>query len=316
MEQKIRIGISSCLLGEKVRYDGGHKLDHFLTDTLGKYVDWIPVCPEVESGLPVPREAMRLAGDPSSPRLVTVKTGIDHTERILHWAEKKLRELERQDLCGFVFKSRSPSSGMRDVKVDGQSGTPSRSGVGVFAGAFMSRFPLMPVEDEGRLHDPDLRENFIERIFVFKRWKEFRGRGGKVRDLIAFHTDHKLLILSHSTRHYSALGQLVARAKAYKTEGLLSEYLKILMDGLRLTATAKKNTNVLQHMAGYFSERLSTDEKRELGEIISQYHAGLIPLVVPIVLMRHYVRKFNEPYLKRQHYLNTHPLELMLRNHV
>jgi len=173
MEQKIRLGISSCLLGEKVRYDGGHKLDHFLTDTLGKYVDWIPVCPEVESGLPVPREAMRLAGDPSSPRLVTVKTGIDHTERILHWTEKKLRELEKQDLCGFVFKSRSPSSGMRGVKVYGQSGVPSRSGTGVFAGAFMSRFPLMPVEDEGRLHDPGLRENFIERIFVFKRWKEF-----------------------------------------------------------------------------------------------------------------------------------------------
>ncbi|MGD1075101.1 MAG: DUF523 domain-containing protein [Thermodesulfovibrionales bacterium] len=173
MEEKIKIGISSCLLGERVRYDGGHKLDHFLVQTLGTYVQWVPVCPEVEYGLPVPREAMHLAGDVASPRLVTRKTGTDHTEGMLRWAKKKLAELEKQDLCGFVFKSRSPSSGMKGVKVYTQSAMPSYKGVGIFANAFMEYFPLVPVEDDKRLNDPALRENFVERIFAYKRWKDF-----------------------------------------------------------------------------------------------------------------------------------------------
>jgi len=200
LSEKIRIGISSCLLGEKVRFDGGHKLDHYLKDTLGTYVAWIPVCPEVETGFPVPREAMRLVGDSSSPRLVTVWSGVDHTDRMLLWAERKLQELEKLDLCGFIFKSRSPSSGMRGVKVYGPSGVPTHTGVGIFARLFMDCFPFVPVEDDGRLHDPALRENFIERIFVFKRWTEMKQSGGMIRDLISFHTDHKLLMLAHSKK--------------------------------------------------------------------------------------------------------------------
>lgn len=312
----IRVGISSCLLGEKVRFDGGHKLDHYLKDTLGSFVEWIPVCPEVECGLPIPREAMHLVGDPESPRLLAVRTGKDHTERMLRWAEKKLEELEELDLCGFVFKSRSPSSGMRGVKVYSAEGMPRYRGVGIFARALMERFPVLPVEDEGRLSDPSLRENFIERVFVFRRWKDFTLRGGTIKDLISFHTDHKLLVLSHSPRHYRTLGALVATAKEFNPEHLRSEYLGILMEGLRMSATVKKNTNVLQHIMGYFKDQLMPDEKKELLEIISDYHRGLIPLIVPIVLLRHYVRKYDEPYLKRQRYLNPHPAELMLRNHV
>lgn len=313
--ERMRIGISACLLGEKVRFDGGHKLDHYLKETLGTFVEWVPVCPEVECGLPIPREAMHLVGDPESPRLLTVKTGKDITERMLQWAGKKLKELETLDLCGFVFKSRSPSSGMKGVKVYSPEGIPRHRGVGIFAGAFMKHFPLLPVVDEGRLFDPGLRENFIERVFVFRQWKDFILKDGTIKDLISFHTDHKLLVLSHSPRHYRTLGALVARAKEFSTESLHSEYLSILMEGLGMLATVKKNTNVLQHIMGYFKHRLTPDEKKELLEVISDYHRGLIPLIVPLVLLRHYVRKYDEPYLKRQHYLNPHPAKLMLRNH-
>jgi uncharacterized protein YbgA (DUF1722 family)/uncharacterized protein YbbK (DUF523 family) len=314
--EKIKLGISSCLLGEKVRYDGGHKLDHFLTDTLGKYVEWVPVCPEVESGLPVPREAMHLVGDPEKPRLITIRTGIDHTGRMKKWANRKVAALEREALCGFVFKSRSPSSGMRGVKIYPETGMPHATGSGIFAHAFMHQFPLLPVEDEGRLHDPTLRENFIERIFVFKRWQEFKNGGGSAGELVSFHTDHKLLIMAHSQKHYGILGKIVAGAKKAKRDEIHQQYFTTIMDGLRFLTTVKKNTNVLQHMSGYFKELLSKDEKQELREVIEHYRQELVPLIVPLTLIKHYVRKYDVEYLKRQHYLTPHPLELMLRNHV
>lgn len=316
MEEKIKVGISSCLLGEKVRYDGGHKLDHYLKETLGKYVQWVAVCPETEMGLPVPREAMRLVGDPKSPRLVTVRTAIDYTDRMHRWAQEKLNKLEKEQLCGFVFKSRSPSSGLKSVKIYNASGKSSVLGVGIFARAFIEKFPLLPVEDDGRLHDPALRENFIERIFVFKRWQDFIQKGGAAGGLVSFHTEHKFLILAHSPKHHRVLGKIVANAGKNKPEELQSEYIQQLMEGLKLIATVKKNTNVLQHISGYLKNFLSDDEKQEMSEIISDYHKGLIPLIVPITLINHYVRKYKEQYLKRQYYLAPHPVELMLRNHV
>jgi len=314
--EKIKIGISSCLLGEKVRYDGGHKLDLYIKETLGQYFEWVSVCPEVEYGLPVPRESMHLIGDPDSPRLVTIHTGVDHTEGMLKWAREKLKKLEKVDICGFIFKSRSPSSGIGGVKVHTPPGMPSRTGAGIFGRAFMRYFPIIPVIDDGRLHDPRLRENFIERVFVYKRCKQILKKSSSIRDLITFHTDHKLLILSHSPRHLSSLGKLIASAKKYTKENLRSEYIKILTEGLQLLATVKKNTNVLLHIAGYFKKQLSPEDKRELHEVIEYYHKGYVPLIVPIILIKHYLRKFDEPYLKRQYYLNPHPLELMLRNHV
>jgi len=313
---KITLGISSCLLGNNVRYDGGHKLDHFLADTLGQYVDWVPVCPEVECGLPVPREAMRLVGDPGDPRLVTLRTRVDHTTRMKRWAKKRTAELEEAELCGFVFKSRSPSSGMRGVKIYTEAGMPNSTGSGIFAHAFMKQFPLLPVEDEGRMHDPGLRENFIERIFVYRRWQVYIKEGGSLGGLVAFHSDHKYLIMAHSQKHYSSLGKMVAGAKKMRKDALHSGYLGQLMEGLQLLATPKKNANVLQHMAGYFKEQLSAEEKKELLEVITSYHDSLVPLIVPVTLLKHYVRKYQEDYLARQVYLNPHPLELMLRNHV
>jgi uncharacterized protein YbgA (DUF1722 family)/uncharacterized protein YbbK (DUF523 family) len=314
--EKIKIGISSCLLGEKVRYDGGHKRDQYITDTLGQYFEWMPVCPEVEYGLPVPREAMHLVGDPEAPRIVTVRTGTDRTEGMLKWVKGKLKTLEQSDLHGFIFKSRSPSSGIGGVTVYTPSGMPGKKGAGLFGGAFIRSFPLIPVIDNGRLHDPGLRENFIERVFVYRRWKEFLMRGASVKDLIAFHTEHKLLILSHSPKHLTALGRLVADVKQYAPVEILSRYITQLTDALRLLATTKKNTNVLHHIIGYFTQHLSADDKKELLEVINAYHKGYVPLIVPVVLINHYVRKFDETYLKTQYYLNPHPIELMLRNHV
>jgi uncharacterized protein YbgA (DUF1722 family) len=226
-----------------------------------------------------------------------------------------LKELETEDLCGFVFKSKSPSSGMSAVQVYGPSGMPVHKGVGIFAGAFMKSFPILPVEEDGRLHDPLLRENFIERVFVYKRWQELEVRGKSMKNLIEFHTNHKLLVLSHSPKHYSTLGKLVAAGKGYGGD-LYGDYIKTLMEGLRLIATVKKHTNVIHHVMGYFKKQLSPDEKQEMLEVIETYYKQLVPLVVPITLILHYVRKYGEPYLERQHYLHPHPMELMLRNHV
>lgn len=314
--EKIKLGISSCLLGENVRYDGSHKLDHFLHDTLGRYVNWVPVCPEVEYGLPVPREAMRLVGDSSAPRLVTRKTRVDHTAGMKKWARSRLAGLEAEDLCGFIFKSRSPSSGLKRVKVYTDAGMPGKSGTGIFAKAFVQHFPLLPVEDDGRLRDPSLRENFIERVFVSSRWKDFLRSGASRKGLVDFHTDHKLLILAHSPKHYTSLGRIVAQMKERSSKKVLDEYFTLFMQGLSLLATIKKNTNVLMHIAGYFKKVLTPAEKKELLDIISHYHRGLVPLIVPTTLMNHYTRKYENSYLKRQFYLNPHPLELMLRNHV
>jgi len=314
--EKIKLGISTCLLGENIRYDGGHKLDRFLTDTLGQYVEYVPVCPEVECGLPIPRESMHLEGNPESPRLVTSRTKQDMTERMVGWAKKRVVELEKEGLCGFIFKSDSPSSGMERVRVFNEKGMPVKKGVGMFARIFMEHFPLLPVEDEGRLHDLKLRENFIERIFALKRWRELLGKKESRGNVVDFHTIHKSLILSHSPKHYQAMGKLVARAKELSLRELYRQYQIWLMESLQLKTTPKKNANVLMHMMGYFKEQLSSDEKQELLEVIDHYRAGYIPLVVPITLISHYVRKYNQPYLKQQVYLNPHPLELQLRNHV
>jgi uncharacterized protein YbgA (DUF1722 family)/uncharacterized protein YbbK (DUF523 family) len=315
MDSKIKLGISACLLGENVRYDGGHKLDRFLRDTLGQYVEYVPVCPETECGLGVPREAMRLVGDAAAPRLVTIRTKKDFTDRMVSWAEKRVSELEKEDLCGFIFKSRSPSSGMERVKVYNEQGMPSMKGRGVFAGIFMDRFPLIPAEEEGRLHDPKLRENFIESIFVLKPWREMLGGRRTLGRLVEFHTRNKLLLLSHSQKHYREMGRLVASGKKLPPAELFERYEVMLLEALRLKTTVRKNINVLQHMMGYFKKDLSGDEKQELLETIESYRQGDVPLIVPVTLIKHYVRKYREAYLSGQSYLNPHPADLRLRNH-
>jgi uncharacterized protein YbgA (DUF1722 family)/uncharacterized protein YbbK (DUF523 family) len=315
MEQIIKIGVSSCLLGKEVRYNGGHSHDRYITGTLGQYFTFVGVCPEVEAGFGIPRETLRLVGDPESPRLLTSKTRQDYTDTMLNWARTRVKELEKENLCGFIFKSKSPSSGMERVKVYTEKGFPgSNKGVGLFARAFMANFPLIPVEEEGRLHDAVLRENFIERIFALKRWRQVAEEKKSRGAIVAFHTEHKLQIMSHSQQYYRDMGRLVARVKEIPLAVLYDQYEAMLMEALALKATVKKNVNVLQHMAGYFKKVLSNDEKKELQEIIEQYHQNYTPLIVPITLVNHYVRKYDQEYLKKQYYLNPHPIELKLRN--
>lgn len=312
---KPKLGISTCLLGENVRYDGQHKLDRYLRDTLGRFVEWVPVCPEVECGLGVPREAMRLVGESDSPRLMTIRTEKDLTNQMLSWCRTKIEELRPLDLRGYVFKANSPSSGMRQVKVYNAKGIPSKTGVGLFANAFMRAFPHIPVEDEGRLHDAEIRENFIERVFVYHRWREYVENDHTPKGLVDFHSDHKLLLMSHSPKLLRELGNIVSSG-GKKHGSKTDDYLSKLMPCLGLKATVKKNVNVLQHALGYFKKLLSHDEKAEMLDIFNSYHAGLVPLIAPVTLLNHHVRKYSISYLERQVYLRPHPLELMLRNHV
>lgn len=315
MTAPITLGVSACLLGEHVRYDGGHKHDRYITDTLGAYFTFVPVCPEVGCGLPTPREAMRLEGDPAAPRLMTRTTRVDKTEQMLAYCATKVLEMEGEDLCGFIFKKDSPSSGLFRVKVY-NNGQAQKVGSGLFAAAMAHHFPLLPMEEEGRLNDPDIRENFLERIFSYRRWKSFLAEIPTPGRLVAFHTANKLLMMAHSPQIYREMGVLVAHGADFELTELLQRYEQLFMKGLALHATVKKNTNVLQHIMGYFKRQLSAAEKAEMLEVIGQYHDRLLPLIVPMTLLRHYINKYDQLYLKGQVYLAPHPAQLMLRNHV
>lgn len=312
----IRIGVSRCLLGDEVRYDGGHKRDRFLTDVLGRYVEWVPICPEVEAGLGTPREAMRLVGNASQPRLVTIKTERDMTKPLAMLTERRLDQLETTDLSGYVFKKESPSCGIARVRIFNRHGMPSRNGVGLFARAFMERFPLVPVEDEGRLCDPILRDNFIERVFSYHRWQQL-ARGPLTRQaVVEFHTKHKYLLLAHSRQHYQQLGRLVAQADRHQPSDLIERYGALFMEALAVLATRRKHVNVLQHMIGHMKDRLKSNERTELEGVMEDYRAGLVPLVVPITLVKHYVAHYRIDYVRDQIYLNPHPKEMKLRNSI
>jgi uncharacterized protein YbbK (DUF523 family)/uncharacterized protein YbgA (DUF1722 family) len=312
---RIRLGISACLLGEKTRYDGGHTRDSFLVDTLGRHIDWVPVCPEVECGLPVPREAIELVGSPESPRLMSIGTSKDITKRMLTWARRRVVALKREILCGYVFKSKSPSCGMARVKVRDAAGKARKVGVGIFAREFIGHFPLLPVEDENRLHNPVQRENFIERVVCLKR---YRDRVAAIRTraaLAAFHADHKLLLMSHSPALMREMDRLVAEAKRHRPKELMRRYEAALLAALRLKATPRKHINCLHHMLHCLKKFLAPDEKQEMLDQVEQYAQGRTPLVVPMTLMQHAAGKYDATYLTRQVYLNPHPLELKLRNH-
>lgn len=311
-----RIGISACLLGQRVRYDGGDKRDSFLTETFGRYVEWVPVCPELEVGMGVPREPVRLEGLSSSPRMIAERSGKDWTEAMNRFAAKRVRDLGALGLSGYVLKKNSPSCGMERVRVYGKTGVPTRQGRGLFAAALMRGQSMLPIEEEGRLNDPKLRENFIERVFAFHRWQQLMKAHKSIRALIAFHTSHKLLILAHSVSHYQRLGRMAAQAQRTPIGKAYEIYGRIFMEALAVHATAKKHCNVLEHMVGYFSRQLSAEERKELVELITDFRRELIPLIVPLTLIRHYVKKYGVIYLQEQTYLEPSPKELMLRNHV
>jgi uncharacterized protein YbgA (DUF1722 family)/uncharacterized protein YbbK (DUF523 family) len=313
---EIFVGISRCLLGEEVRYDGGHKHDGFITGTLGKFFKWVPVCPEVEAGLGTPRESMRLVFTLKGVRLIGVRTQKDYTETLSEFSKDRVESLSAIQLCGYILKKDSPSCGMARVRVYGSSGMPQKQGIGLFAEALIERFPQVPVEEEGRLHDLSIRENFIERVFAYYRWSIFLNSKPVARDLIEFHTRHKLTILAHSRTHYDELGRLVARAGKGSLNPILNEYGRILSDGLKLRATSKKHANVLFHLMGYLKNFLDTEDKTELVECIDNYRKNQIPLIVPMTLLMHHFKKHPVQWVMSQTYLNPYPSELLLRNHV
>jgi uncharacterized protein YbgA (DUF1722 family)/uncharacterized protein YbbK (DUF523 family) len=312
----LRIGISTCLLGEEVRWDGGHKRDRFLTDLLAHYVEWVPVCPEVEVGMGIPREPVHLAQRGDDVRMLGTKSGRDWTGPMRTWSARRARTLTREELCGYVLKKDSPSCGMERVKVRSEKGMPRRQGRGLFAEALQRAHPDLPVEEEGRLQDPVLRENFIERIFAYRRLRSlFSGRWTQGQ-LVAFHASHKLQLMAHSPRAYRSLGRLVAGAKGMDRMGFRERYATEFMTALRERATPRRHVNVLQHCLGHFRKRLDPGARAELLAVIEDYREQLVPLVVPVVLIRHYVRRLDVEYLAGQVYLEPHPKELMLRNHV
>jgi len=312
----IRIGISSCLLGRPVRWDGGHKRDAFLVDQLGPFVEWVPVCPEFEIGMGVPREAIHLARRGDAVRLVAERSGSDYTRPMQRWARRRVRELEALDLCGYVLKKDSPSCGMERVSIRGEKGMPERSGRGVFTDVLIATAPALPVEEEGRLSDPRRRENWIERVFAYHRLHSLFASRWNVGALVRFHTAHKLQLLAHSQQRYRELGPLVAAAKRLPRGELRERYAQGFMAALRQPATPRRHVNVLQHVLGYFRGGLDAADRRELAESVEDYGRGLVPLVVPITLVRHQVRRLGVAYLAGQVYLEPHPKELMLRNRV
>ncbi len=312
---RLRLGVSSCLLGEQVRFDGGHKHDRFLTDVLGRYVEWVPVCPELEVGMGVPREAVRLEGDVAAPRMVGVRSRTDHTAAMRRFAAARVGQLGNLDLHGYVLKKGSPSCGMERVRVYADGGMPSRHGRGLFAAAFVDALPLLPVEEEGRLNDPVLRESFIERVFAYRRWRALASEPSRGA-LVAFHTAHKFQLLAHSEKHYRALGRLVAELKGKRPSAVAAAYGAGFMEALAVHATPPKHVNVLQHLAGFCREHLDAADRQELAALIEDYRRLLVPLVVPLTLLRHHLERHQVAYVQGQTYLSPHPKELMLRNRV
>ena len=315
-DRPLRIGISMCLLGENVRYDGGHKRDPFVTGVLSRFVEFVAVCPEMDVGLGVPREPIRLVDVGGRVRLRGVKSETDHTVAMQRYSRRKARELARLDLCGYILKKDSPSCGMERVRVYAARGGVRRSGTGMFAAALLAAFPDLPVEEEGRLQDARLRENFVERVFAYRRLQQLFAAGWRPGDLVRFHTVEKLLLLAHDPAAYRALGRQVAAVRARPRSEVESSYRSAFMQALRKRATPAKHGNVLQHILGHFRSRAGSADRQELASLIEDYRRGLVPLVVPVTLVRHLVRVHGVPYLQNQTYLEPHPKELMLRNHV
>ncbi|HEY0513113.1 MAG TPA: DUF523 and DUF1722 domain-containing protein [Thermoanaerobaculia bacterium] len=320
---RLRIGISACLLGQEVRYNGGHKRDPFLADTLGRYVEWVPVCPEVELGMGTPRPPVRLERHKDEVRLVMPSTGEDYTETMRRWSERRAEALAGMDLDGYVLKKDSPSCGMERVKIHnrangaGGAGAPAKDGRGLFAAALMARLPDLPVEEEGRLNDPLLRESFVARVFVHHRWREGERDGWTRAALVRFHERQKYLLMARNQAALRRLGRLLGETGKDTPAGeLAAAYREGLTGILRRPATRRGHTNVLHHLAGHVSKALDREDRAELAGTIERYRQGLVPLIVPLTLIRHHVRRQGVGYLQDQVYLEPHPYELMLLNYV
>lgn len=302
MDTSIRVGVSSCLLGQKVRYDGGHKRSDFVADILGARVTFVPVCPEVELGLGTPRPTLRLIRRGDDVRMV-MADGHDYSDAMRTFARRRVERLKDEDLAGYVLKKDSPSCGLTRVKVYEETGIPTKSGRGLYAEVLLERWPHLPVEEEGRLQDEGLRENFLERVSAYHQLQAlFRGRW-TIGQVVAFHTAHKLAVLAHTTDGYRKLGRLVADARAMERAAFREAYTAGLMQSMTLLATPKKHANVLMHMLGYFRGVIDAGDRDELLTAIDDYREGRIPRIVPLTLIRHHVRRCGVSYLAGQTYV-------------
>ena len=312
---KVRIGISSCLLGQKVRFDGGHKNCHFCLQDLHPFVEYQSVCPEMAIGLPSPRPAIRLQQSLTNEiRLVqSSDDSIEHTKAMHQFIDGKLPQMSQ--LSGYIVCAKSPTCGMERVKVYSK-GAPNRSGVGLYAQGLMNNFPHLPVEEEGRLEDPHLRENFIQRVYVYRRWLILQEQGCSLGALQDFHARHKYIFMSHNQQKTKELGALMANHDGLGLDILAQRYLADMMSLLKNIATRKNHVNTLQHIQGYLKTHMDNDDKAELSEIIADYRQGLLPLIVPITLLRHHFRKHPNKYIDHSFYMDPHPGEMMLLNHI
>lgn len=311
---KINVGISSCLLGNEVRFDGGHKHSHLCTESLSRYFHFIPECPEVASGMSIPRKPIRLIGDIHEPSVVAVHdNSLDYTDQLKTFSQNKAQQLD--ELCGYIFMQKSPSCGVFRVKVFQESGRPAAEpGRGVYAKAVMDGNPLLPVEESGRLEDAVLRESFITRVYAYHNWQQLKKKGLSYQAILEFHASYKYCLMARTPTHYVELGRLLADAGKHNIDDLAERYFGLLMENLNILATRKTHTNVLMHLQGYLKKVLSAKEKQGLAKIIEQYRADQVPLIVPITLLKHHFSNHPDPYITKQAYLQPYPDDLSLRN--
>lgn len=314
---KISMGISACLLGHRVRYDGEGKLHTFLATTLAPYVRWVPVCPETECGLGVPRPKMRLEGDPDLPRLMVIGSDTDHTALMRRWARGRLHSIRAEGLKGFIFKSGSPSCGNNSARIfPDEGGRKPTRGMGLFARAFAEKFPMVPAEDDARLNDPAMRESFFARALAYDKYLRFLESRPAKKDLIEFHSSLKLQIMSHSVEHCRDLDRLISRQSQYSRRELFHAYISTLMQALGRRATPCKHTGVLRHMAGRLRRAMDADARQEISDLMQAYRMGRAPLHAPTSVIYHHARRLGMQYLLDQWYMNPSPMELILRNHI
>ena len=310
----IKLGISACLLGQPVRFNGGHKQSQLCSEPLARHFEFVPVCPEVAIGLGTPREPIRLVGDAANPRAVgTVRRELDVTEPLIAYGKKIAADLD--DICGYILMQKSPSCGMERVKVYQENGNPVKGGgAGLFARALAEARPDLPIEEDGRLNDPVLRENFLTRVFAYAEWQQLLASGLTPKAIVDFHSRFKYQLMATSPAHYKALGQRVATLGSQPLEEFAAAYFSELMVALKKPASRGTHSNVLQHLVGYLKRHLGGDDKQEMQQLISLYRDGIVPLVVPLTLLKHHFRRFPDRYIARQIYLQPHPEDLSLRN--
>jgi uncharacterized protein YbgA (DUF1722 family)/uncharacterized protein YbbK (DUF523 family) len=308
-----RVAVSSCLLGAPVRHSGNHSRARFLTDELAPFVDWVPICPEMEIGLGTPRESLRLERSPDGPRLMTRRSRRDLTPAMNELADERSARL---DADGYVFKAKSPSCGIHGIPLYAGDAAVNRHHRGLFADAVIEAHPLLPVEDEGRLNDAVLREAFTERIFAHARLRELLDSDWRPRDLVAFQARHKMQLLAHCPTGYRETGRIVAEAGVRPREELAVAYGRTFRTAMAVRASVGRHVNVLQHCLGMLGDELDPACRADLAEVIASYQAHRVALSVPLALLRHHARGEAATYVQDQTYFSPYPDELALRNHV